>query len=175
MRRFFAVAVLCTISACGGDTTPLPPMNVGAQWLPLMMDTTGNIVMRRVAMWADTSRVTVGADGYVTIPEQMLMDMKIGGMSMRTQTRTQIDCAGRRQRTVSMDSMSVKMKGVALPDSLARQAVAQQGAATADTTWRAVPQTGMQADVLAAACAKRPPDVGATKSRDSATTPPAKK
>ena len=98
MHRFFAVAVLCTVSACGGDSTPLPPMNVGAQWLPLMMDTTGNIVMRRIGMWVDTSRVTVRADGYVTIPQQMLMDMKIGGMSMRMQTRTLIDCVGRRQR-----------------------------------------------------------------------------
>jgi hypothetical protein len=156
MRRPAVAVVLClTLAACGGDTTPLPPITVGPEWMPLMMDTTGNLMMRRMALWVDTSRVTKTASGYALTSQKVLMDMKIGGMSTSMQMRTEIDCAGKRMRMVGIDSMTASMKGVALPDSVARQAMAQQSAkAAADTTWKPVSDgSGANGLMLTAVCA----------------------
>jgi hypothetical protein len=136
MRRFAAALLACSLAACGGDTTPLPPLSVGPQWMPVMLDTTGNVVMRRMAIWVDTANVTTSAGGYALTSQKMQMDMKIGGMSTSMQMRTEVDCGGKRHRVVRMDSMTASMKGVPMPDSVARQAMAQQTAKGADSTWQ---------------------------------------
>jgi hypothetical protein len=154
MRRPAAGLLLCSVMACGGDSTPLPPLHVGAQWKPLMLDTTGNMVMRRMALWIDTSRVTVTASGTREVPQQMQMDMKIGGMSTNMQMRVEIDCAGKRYRMVGLDSMSASMKGKPMPDSVAKQVAAQQSSKLSDTTWRAVTGSdGTNGTMLTTVCA----------------------
>lgn len=151
MRRTIATLLCTSLIACSGDTTPLPPLSVGPQWMPLMLDTTGNLMMRRVALWVDTAHVTTSAAGYAVTAQKMQMDMKIGGMSTGMQMRTEFDCTGKRSRVIGIDSMTAMVKGVALPDSIARQAMAQQSAKASDTTWR----TSADGDpMLTAVCAK---------------------
>lgn len=155
MRRASLALLCCTLVACGGDTTPLPPLAVGPQWMPLILDTTGNMMLRRMAIWVDTAHVTTSPAGFAVTSQKMLMDMKIGGMSTSMQMRTEIDCSARRYRVIGMDSMTASMKGVALPDSVARQAMAQQSAKATDTTWRDVTGTdGQNPMMLSAVCAK---------------------
>jgi hypothetical protein len=168
MRRA-GIAVLCvSLAACGGDTTPLPPLSVGPEWMPLMLDTTGNLMMRRVAMWVDTAHVTQSPEGYARVAQKMAMDMKIGGMSTSMQMRTEIDCAGKRMRITGLDSMSASMKGVPMPDSVARQAV-EQGAQKTDTAWKAVPDgSGANGTMLTTVCSKTAALAPAASSPDSA-------
>jgi hypothetical protein len=155
MHRPFAVLLCCALTACAGDKTPLPPLAVGPEWMPLVLDTTGNMMLRRMAVWIDTAHVTTSATGYAVTSQKMQMDMKIGGMSTSMQMRTEIDCSGKRYRVVGMDSMTASMKGVPLPDSVARQAMAQQSAKATDTTWREVAAAdGKNPSMLTAVCAK---------------------
>jgi hypothetical protein len=122
--------------------------------MSLVLDTTGNLVMRRMGVWVDTAHVTQSPEGYARVSQKMMMDMKIGGMSTSMVMRTEIDCGGRRTRVTGMDSMTASMKGVPMPDSVARQA-AQQSAQKVDTAWRAVPEgAGAQAVMLTAVCAR---------------------
>lgn len=155
MRRIAAAVLACSLIGCGGDTTPLPPLAVGPEWMPLMLDTTGNVMMRRMALWVDTAHVTTSAGGFAVASQKMQMDMKIGGMSTSMQMRTEIDCAGKRYRVVGIDSMAASMKGVPMPDSVARQAMAQQSAKGTDTTWKDVSGTdGMYGSMLTTVCAR---------------------
>jgi hypothetical protein len=156
MRRAAAVLLCLALAACGGDNTPLPPITVGSQWMPLMMDTTGNLMLRRMAVWVDTAHVAQSPAGYALVSQKMMMDMKIGGMSTSMQMRTEIDCAGKRMRVVGLDSMTASMKGVPMPDSIARQAMAQQASqASTDTTWKTVGEAaGTNGTMLSAICAK---------------------
>jgi hypothetical protein len=158
MRKLCAVLLCCTLMACGGDKTPLPPLNVGPQWMPLSLDTTGNMMLRRMAVWIDTAHVTTSAAGFALTSQKTQMDMKIGGMSTGMQLRTEIDCNGKRFRVLGMDSMTVTMKGVAVPDSIAKQAAAQQSGKMTDTTWRAVGAGDREnTAMLTAVCAKLTP------------------
>jgi hypothetical protein len=155
MHRPLAVLLCCSLTACGGDKTPLPPLAVGPEWMPLVLDTTGNMMLRRMAVWIDTAHVTTSPAGYAVTSQKMQMDMKIGGMSTSMQMRTEIDCSGKRYRVIGMDSMTASMKGVALPDSVARQAMAQQSARATDTTWREVAASdGKDPSILTAVCAR---------------------
>jgi hypothetical protein len=157
MRCRTAVALtVATVSlaACGGDDTPLPPLVVSPQWMPLVVDTAGNIAMRRMGMWVDTANVTTSPAGYALTAQRMHVDMKIGGMTTSMQMRTEIDCAGKRIRVIGLDSMTASVKGVALPDSVARKAMADQSAkASTDTTWKAATD-GLNATMVTAVCAK---------------------
>lgn len=155
--RTAAVALLAlSLTACGGDTTPLPPLTVGPEWMPVMMDTTGNIVMRRMAMWVDTQHVTRSPAGYALTAQRMHMDMKMGGISTTMRTKMEMDCAGRRYRMAGLDSMSASMKGTPMPDSVAKQAMAQQSGKLNDTTWIAVAQNdaGDNGTMFTAVCAR---------------------
>jgi hypothetical protein len=148
-----AVAVLAlSLAACGGDTTPLPPLTVGPEWLPTMMDTTGNIMMRRMAIWVDTQHVTTSPAGYAMTAQRMHMDMKMGGISTTMRTRMEVDCAGKRFRMAGLDSVAATVKGTPLPDSVAKQAVAQQTGKLNDTTWRSGDPT-----MITAVCARLAP------------------
>jgi hypothetical protein len=170
MRRAAAALLCLSLAACGGDNTPLPPISVGPQWMPLMMDTTGNLMMRRMAVWVDTANVSQSPAGFALASQKMLMDMKIGGMSTSMQMRTEFDCAGKRMRVVGLDSMTASMKGVAMPDSIARQAMAQQASqASTDTTWKPVGEgAGMNGTMLSAVCAKAAATAPAAPKPDSA-------
>ncbi|MDZ7632875.1 MAG: hypothetical protein U5K74_16435 [Gemmatimonadaceae bacterium] len=155
MRRIPLVLLSCVLVACGGDDTPLKPLAVGPQWMPVLLDTAGNIVMRRMAIWVDTANVGASPAGFALASQRMQMDMKIGGMSTTMQMRHEIDCAGKRFRTVGIDSMSAVMNGTPLPDSIARQALAQQSAKASDTTWQSISSTdGPNGSMLTAVCAK---------------------
>ena len=68
MRRISLVLFCVLLTACGADTTPLPPLAVGPQWMPVLLDTTGNIVMRRMAIWVDTGNVTASPAGFAIAP-----------------------------------------------------------------------------------------------------------
>jgi len=152
-----AVALLAlSLAACGGDTTPLPPLAVGPEWLPTMMDTTGNIMMRRMAMWVDTLHVTRSPAGYAMTAQRMHMDMKMGGISTTMRTKMEVDCAGKRYRMAGLDSMAATVKGTPLPDSVARQAVGQQTEKLNDTTWR-----DADTPMVSAVCARLAPDSAA--------------
>lgn len=154
-RRIALMLLAGLLTACSGDNTDLPPLAVGPQWMPVLLDTTGNIVMRRMPIWVDTVSVIASPAGYAIVSQQMQMDMKIGGMSTRMQMRHQIDCAGARFRTVGIDSMTAVMNGTPLPDSIARQALAQQSAKATDTTWQSVTAAaGPNGSMLTAFCAK---------------------
>ncbi|MES3036005.1 MAG: hypothetical protein V4813_18520 [Gemmatimonadota bacterium] len=167
MHRLLAPLVALSLVACGGDSTPLPPLAVGPEWMPVMLDTTGNLMMRRMALWVDTAHVTTGASGYAQTLQRMQMDMKIGGMSTTMRMRMEVDCAGARYRTAGLDSMAASMNGTPLPDSVARQAMAQQSEKLKDTTWRTAGSdaSGAGGSFVSAVCAHV-----ATKS-DSAATP----
>jgi hypothetical protein len=156
MRHLTATLLCCTLIACSGDSTPLPPIAIGPQWMPLMMDTTGNLMLRRMALFVDTANVTKSASGYMQTRQKLVMDMKMGGMSTTMQMRADLDCAGNRFRIAGMDSMTASIKGVAMPDSVARQAMAQQQTKTVtDTNWKAVATaSGENAAMLKAVCAK---------------------
>ena len=139
IMRAASVAVLAlSLSACDGNSTPLPPLAVGPEWMPLMMDTTGNIMMRRMALWVDTQHVTTTPAGYAQAVQRMHLDMKMGGISTTLRVKLEVDCAGNRYRVGGLDSVAGVMNGTPLPDSLARHAVAQQPGSFADTTWQPV-------------------------------------
>lgn len=155
MNRTPLALLAILVAGCGGDTTPLPPLAAGPQWMPIVFDTTGNMMMRRMAIWIDTAHVTTSAAGYAVTAQKMQMDMKLGGMSTGMQMRTEFDCSAKRYRVIGMDSMSASVKGVAVPDSVARQAVAQQSATFGDTNWLDVTgAAGTGGAMLAAVCAK---------------------
>lgn len=157
MRRPAAV-LLCTLAlaACGGDNTPLPPIALGPQWMPLMLDTTGNMMLRRMGMWVDTANVTKSAAGVIQTRQKMIMDMKIGGVSTSMQMKSEFDCAGNRYRVAGLDSMSASVKGVPMPDSIARNAMAQQQSkSVSDTNWKTVsPSDATTHTMFTAVCAK---------------------
>jgi hypothetical protein len=156
MRTAVVALLALSLTACGGDTTPLPPLTVGPEWMPVMMDTTGNIVMRRMAMWVDTQHVTRSPAGYALTAQRMHMDMKMGGISTTMRTKMEMDCAGRRYRMAGLDSMSASMKGTPMPDSVAKQAMAQQSGKLNDTTWIAVApnDAGDNGTMFTAVCAR---------------------
>ncbi len=156
MRTAVVALLALSLTACGGDTTPLPPLTVGPEYMPVMVDTTGNIVMRRMAMWVDTQHVTMSATGYAQTVQRMHMDMKMGGISTTMRTKMEMDCAGRRYRMAGLDSMSASVKGTPMPDSLAKQAMAQQSGKLNDTTWIAVAQgdTGGTGTMFTAVCSR---------------------
>jgi hypothetical protein len=155
MRRSIAVVLMVSMSGCfGGDNTPLPPLAIGPQWMPIMLDTTGNVVMRRMGIWLDTANVTTSPLGYSQTRQMMQMDMKIGGMSTNMQMRMEIDCAGQRMRTVGMDSLRATVKGQVVDDATAKQAMAQQSGKISDTTWRSIGSEGTSAPMLGAICSK---------------------
>jgi hypothetical protein len=158
MRRLAPLVLCCSLLACSGDSTPLPPLAVGPQWMPLMLDTAGNFVMRRMALFVDTAHITTNAQGYMQTRQKLHMDMKIGDMSTTMQMRAEIDCRGSRFRIAGMDSITASMKGVAMPDSVARQALAkQQTKAVSDTNWKSVSATdATNAAMLKSVCAKAP-------------------
>lgn len=155
--RAAALAVLAlSLSACGGDSTPLPPLAVGLEWMPLMMDTTGNLMMRRMALRVDTQHVTTTPDGYAQAVQRMHMDMKMGGISTTLRLKLEVDCAGNRYRVAGLDSVAGLMNGTPLPDSVARQAVAQQSRSFGDTTWQpiALNDTAGTGRMYVAVCAR---------------------
>lgn len=156
MRRTAFAVLALSLAACGGDTTPLPPLSVGPEWMPLMMDTTGNLMMRRMAMWVDTQHVTAVPGGYVQTVQRLHMDMKMGGISTTMRTKMDFDCAGRRYRMAGLDSMAASMNGTPMPDSVAKQAMSQQSGKLSDTTWRAVTatDTGGTGTMFTAVCAR---------------------
>jgi hypothetical protein len=154
MRHLLSAVLFCSIVACGGDSAPLPPLANGPAWLPLMLDTTGNMVLRRMATWVDTAHVTTNPEGHAVAAQKMQMDMKIGGMSTTMQMRTEFDCAGQRYRVTGVDSMTATMKGVPMPDSVARTALSQQSGNMTDTTWRTASSDGASGRMVAAVCQK---------------------
>ncbi len=156
MRRTAVALLAVTLVACGGDSTPLPPFSVGPEWMPLMLDTTGNLMMRRMAMWVDTQHVTTTPGGFAQTAQRLHMDMKIGGISTTMRTKMDFDCGGTRYRMAGLDSMAATVNGMPLPDSVARQAVAQQSDKLNDTTWRAVTpgDTGRTGAMFTAVCAR---------------------
>lgn len=158
MRRIVLALLTCALAACGGDKTPLPPLVVGPEWMPLMLDTTGNFVMRRLGMWVDTAHVTRSPAGYAVATQRMQFDMKIGGVSTGMHTRTEFDCAGKRYRAVGLDSVTASVKGVQMADSIARQVnAAQAEKVAADTAWKsAADNGGMNTVMLSAVCANVP-------------------
>jgi hypothetical protein len=124
----------------------------------------------------DTAHVSASPAGYAVVAQKMQMDMKLGGMSTSMQMRNEIDCTAKKMRTVGMDSMSASMKGVPVPDSVAKQAVSQQSGKMSDTTWRDVTDgpmlTAVCAKVATAAVPAAPaPAPGAAAAK--AATPPA--
>ena len=159
MRRFAAVLLLLTsLTGCGGDSKPLPPISVGPEWFPMMLDTTGNFVMRRIGMWIDTAHVTTQPSGYLLTSQKMLMDMKIGGMSTSMRLRTEVDCPAKRYRVIGMDSLVASVDGKPLPEADAKKAMQGQAANTADTVWRPIPATDKASTaMLAAICSKAAP------------------
>jgi hypothetical protein len=155
MRHAVVALLALSLTACGGDDKPLPPLTVGPEWMPVMMDTTGNIMMRRMAMWVDTQHVTRSPAGYALTAQRMHMDMKMGGISTTMRTKMEMDCAGRRYRMAGLDSMGATVNGTPMPDSVAKQAVAQQTDKINDTTWIAAPQgAGENAAMVTAVCAR---------------------
>ena len=155
MRRISLVVLVSILAACGGDTKPLPPLNVGPEWLTLMLDTTGNLLLRRMGDWVDTMHVSSTPDGHALVSRRMQMDMKIGGISTSMHVRTEIDCAQHRFRSLALDSLSTSMNGVALPDSVAKKAMADQRSKLSDTTWKSVDAgDGAHGTMLSVACAK---------------------
>lgn len=137
IRRIALAVLICSLAACAGDSTPLPPLVIGPQCMPLMLDTTGNLVMRRLGMWVDTAHVTMAVSGFAVASQLMQIDMQIGGMSTGMQTRTEIDCAGKRYRVVGLDSMTASIKGVPVADSIAKQVnAAQRASVVGDTAWQ---------------------------------------
>jgi hypothetical protein len=155
MRPLATLLLCCALTACGGDSTPLPPLAFGPQWMPLMLDTTGNLMLRRMALFVDTANVTTNAQGYRVARQKLQVDMKIGELSTTVQLRAEIDCAGNRFRIAGMDSVSAAIKGVPMPDSAARQAMEQQpNKAVTDTAWKSVNTADAQNSVmLRAVCA----------------------
>ena len=156
MRATEVALLALSLSACGGDSTPLPPLAVGPEWVPLMMDTTGNLMMRRMALWVDTQHVTTTPDGYAQAVQRMHMDMKMGGISTTLRLKLEVDCAGNRYRVAGLDSVAAVMNGTPLPDSVARQAVAQQSRSFGDTTWQpiALNDTAGTGRMYVAVCAR---------------------
>ncbi len=152
--RIPAVALFAlSLAACGGDSAPLPPLTVGPEWLPTMMDTSGNIMMRRMVIWVDTVNVSKSPAGYAMTAQRMHMDMKIGDISTTMRTKMEVDCAGKRYRMAGLDSILASVKGTPLPDSLARQAVGQQTEKLNDTTWLAA-DAGSNSQMVTAVCAR---------------------
>jgi hypothetical protein len=171
MRRLALVFVLGSLTACGGDTTPLPPIAVGPEWYPMMLDTTGNFVMRRLGMWIDTAHVTTQPSGYLLTAQKMVMDMKLGGVSTRMRLVTEVDCSGKRYRVVGMDSLVASVKGVPMSDADAQKAMAGQAANTADTVWRTIRESDKGSNaMLGAICSK---GAGAAASAPAASAPSA--
>lgn len=153
MHRLVTAVLLCSIVACGRDSTPLPPLVNGPAWLPLLVDTSGNVMVRRMATWVDTAHVATDSVGHAVTTQKVQMDMSIGGLSTVLLMRTEIDCPGQRFRVTRVDSVSATMNGVAMPDSVARRALSQQSGKMTDTTWRTVTTTdGKNASMLAAVC-----------------------
>jgi hypothetical protein len=146
-RLLPALGAFTLLAACGGDATPLPPLAESPGYQRLMLDTAGNLVMRRMAVWVDTARATTTPAGTVASTTRMQMDMKIGAMSIVMNTRTEYDCAGKRTRMGSVDSVAVMVKGQPLPDSVARQVSAAQTKQMADTSWKAVTDTALLSTV----------------------------
>lgn len=136
VRRRTLALLLVTVAACGGDTTPLPPLAESAGYQRLSLDTTGNMMMRRLAMWVDTTTVTRGEGDIVTTTTRLQTDMKLGGVSMVTDFATEYDCAGRRTRMRSVRAARMTVKGQPAPDSLAQELGKQQGRTIQDSTWR---------------------------------------
>jgi hypothetical protein len=161
MRRMLAVLSCGVLVACSGDTTPLPPLVVDKAWMPMLIDTTGNVMLRRMAIWVDTAHVTTTSAGYALTRQKTQLDMKMGGMSTSMQLRTEIDCTGKRLRMMGIDSIAVTVKGVAMPDSIAKQAAAQQAGKAADSTWREVSADPTQQAMVAAVCRNTPAAAGA--------------
>lgn len=165
MRRTAALTLaLVALTACGGDSTPLPPITVGPEWYPLMLDTTGNFVMRRMGLWVDTAHVSALPGGTVRTAQRMLMDMKIGGVSTTMRMQTEVDCGGRRYRVTGMDSLQATVQGKPLSEADAQKAVAGQAQQAQDTTWKPVPDgdAGM-GTALKAICAKGAAPAAAAK------------
>jgi hypothetical protein len=156
MRRIVPLLFCSSLLACGGDSTPLPPIAFGPQWMPLMLDTTGNFMLRRMALFVDTVHVTTNAQGYRETRQKLQVDMKIGDLSTTMQMRAEIDCAGNRFRIAGMDSISAAIKGVPMPDSAAKTAMEQQpNKAVTDTNWKSVDTADVQNSVmLRTVCAK---------------------
>ncbi|MCC7054951.1 MAG: hypothetical protein IT355_16890 [Gemmatimonadaceae bacterium] len=169
MRRLAAVVLLASLTACGGDSTPLPPISVGPEWFPMMLDTTGNFVMRRLGMWIDTAHVTTQPSGYLLTSQKMLMDMKLGGVSTSMRLKTEIDCSGRRYRVIGMDSLVASVKGKPMSEADAQQAMKGQAANTVDTVWRAIPPTDKGSNaMLAVICTRTAPGAAPVAVPDAA-------
>lgn len=180
VRRVSCVALLGLLAGCGGDSKPLPPLSVGPEWMPLMIDTAGNLLMRRMASWADTMHVTATPEGHALVSQRMVMDMKIGGLSTTMHQQTEVDCAQRRYRSLALDSLKTSLNGVALPDSIAKKALADQRTKVTDTTWKSVSaDAGTYGRMLAVTCGRlasiSSPAAKLPAAKPPAITPPAVK
>jgi hypothetical protein len=140
-RAAFVLMSAAAVAACGGDATPLPPLVDAPGYQRLMLDTAGNLMLRRMALWVDTAKAARGDSGWVSTGTRMQMDMKIGAMSMVIDVRTEYDCAGRRTRMRSVEKVSGSVKGQPLPDSVAQQMSQAQAQQIADSTWKPVSDT----------------------------------
>ena len=136
VRRTTLTALVVAVTACGGDTTPLPPLAESAGYQRLVLDTAENVMMRRLAMWVDTTTVTRGDSDRVRTTTRLQTDMKLGGMSLVMDVATEYDCAGRRMRMREVRDVEATVKGQPLPDSIAQRMTKEQGVVMTDSTWR---------------------------------------
>ena len=122
-----------------------------------MMDTTENLLLRRMALWADTAHITFTPEGHAVLSERVQMDTKLGGISSVMRSHTEVDCAQHRYRDLGTDSLMASMNGVALPDSIARKALADQTAKATDTTWKSAgADSTPYARMIGVACGRVP-------------------